>query len=72
MPNLAAWWQRQRTAYIPFLKKLQERKEEILPWAGGNSPNLWTNMQANQDLWHEARNIKGEIASIEKAARAYG
>jgi plasmid maintenance system antidote protein VapI len=47
-------------------------KEEILPWAGGNSPNLWTNMQANQDLWHEARNIKGEIASIEKAVRAFG
>ena len=38
----------------------------------GNGPNLWINMQANHDLWHEARNIKREIATIEKAARAYG
>jgi len=38
----------------------------------GNGPNLWINMQANHDLWHEARNIKREIASIEKAAQAYG
>ncbi|MDA1089953.1 MAG: HigA family addiction module antitoxin [Proteobacteria bacterium] len=37
----------------------------------GNGPNLWLNMQANHDLWFEARNIKGEIASIEKAA-AFG
>lgn len=37
----------------------------------GNGPNLWVNMQINPDLWHEARNIKGEIATIEKAAKAY-
>ena len=29
-------------------------------------------MQANHGHWHEARNIKREITSIEKAARAYG
>ncbi|MCH7487972.1 MAG: addiction module antidote protein, HigA family, partial [Proteobacteria bacterium] len=33
--------------------------------------NLWINMQANHDLWHEARKIKREIAAIEKAAAAY-
>ena len=38
----------------------------------GNGPNLWLNMQANHDLWFEARNIKRQIATIEKAARAYG
>ena len=37
----------------------------------GNGPNLWVNMQANHDLWHESRKIKREIAAIEKAAGAY-
>ncbi len=37
----------------------------------GNGPNLWVNMQTNHDLWHEARNIKREIATIERAAAAY-
>ena len=29
-------------------------------------------MQAHHGHWFEARNIKREIASMEKAARAYG
>ena len=37
----------------------------------GNGPNLWVTMQANHDLWHEARKIKRQIAAIEKAAAAY-
>ena len=37
----------------------------------GNGPNLWLGMQANHDLWHEARKIKREITAIEKAAAAY-
>ncbi len=37
----------------------------------GNGPKLWLNMQANHDLWHEARKMKREIAAIERAAVAF-
>ena len=36
----------------------------------GNGPNLWINMQANHDLWHEARRMRREIKGIEKAVVA--
>ena len=36
----------------------------------GNGPNLWINMQANHDLWHEARRMRREIEGIKKAVAA--
>lgn len=33
----------------------------------GNGPDLWIRMQEAYDLWHTARRISGELASIKTA-----